>query len=207
MIWVMRQSLRTKGESFKDPQRELQGKSLRAVVLTNANVGMRASLCGGATTQQPSDLAWASSSSSSSSSFPLTPLLLPVAVWTPFDSISQLRITKKGKKMKNRIRGIFTKVLYFSVYYSGRVRVTQRCLAVTVCNPASPTYDVPISPVSLSSNLCSYLPLAFLLFLFVCLFVCLFSFLYLNLYLLFRLLLNLLWYQNKKNLQKKHQVS
>lgn len=159
---------------------------------------MRAPLCGGVTTQQPSDLAWASSSSSS---FPLTPLLLPVAVWTPFDSISQLRITKKGKKKeKNGMGGIFTKVLYFSVYYSGRVWVTQRCLAVTVCNPASPTYDVPISPVFLSSNLCSYLPLAFSLFFSVFVFV---LFLYLNLYLLFRLLLNLLWYQNERKLTKK----
>lgn len=53
----MRQSVRTKGERFKDPQRELQGNNLLAAVLTNAHVGMRAPLCGGVTTQQPSDLA------------------------------------------------------------------------------------------------------------------------------------------------------
>lgn len=62
--------------------------------------------------------------------------------------------------------------------------MTEGLLAVTVCNTASPSHDVPISSVFLSSTLCSYLPLAFSLF-FLFLFVCLFLFVVVFLFLFF----------------------
>lgn len=102
----------------------------------------------------------------------------------------------KKEDEEKRDLGIFTKKLYSLLLWMG---VGYRgCLEVTVCNTASPTSDVPLSPVFLSSTLCSYLPLAFSQLLFFCL-----VFLYLNLYLLFRLLLNLSVISKQKKMNKK----
>lgn len=117
----------------------------------------------------------------------------------PSNTITQLRKTKKGRR-KTGLGEIFTKVLYLAVYYSDWVWVNRETPKVTVCNGASASSNVPLSPVFLSSTLCSYLPLAFSLFIFC--FVC-FYFLYLNLYLLFRLLLNLSVISKWKKMNKK----
>lgn len=103
----------------------------------------------------------------------LSPLFCPACLSVnPSNTITQLRKLKREEE-EEWGGGIFTKVLYFSVYYSDWVWVTEGCLAVTVCNAASLNYVVPIFPVS--STLCFYLPLAIsLFFCFVLFFVCLF---------------------------------
>lgn len=75
-----------------------------------ANVGMRAPLCGGITTQQPSDLAWASSSSS----FPLTLVLRSPPACRSVNPSNSNTTQKnlKGKKV-NGMGGLYKGTLVF----------------------------------------------------------------------------------------------
>lgn len=97
MLWeiTMRLSIKPKQRSLRIHW--LVGQQTGSSGSDYANVGMRAPRCGGFTTQQPSDLAWASSSP------PLKPLLCsPPACLSvnPSNTITQLRKTKKGRRRR-----------------------------------------------------------------------------------------------------------
>lgn len=113
----------------------------------------------------------------------------------PSSTITQLRKSKKGRR--TGWGGFLQRYSTFMFITLNECGWQGGCLAVTVCD-TSPTYDVPISPVFLSRTLCSYLPLAFLLFLLLLLFFCIWIYIY-----CLDCCWTSLWYQNERKLTKK----